>query len=95
MTRRLQHAQRDIRAQLDGVAVADALKLVLGLGARPQVDARTGAKHCVTRFRPHTSLAFENIYCFFVGVMMQRRAAWRDDADELRDAARARFLIDQ
>src|SRR5438874_8250772 len=63
--------------------------------AARQVDARTGAKRRIARWRPDAAFAFENVDRFFVGVMVQRRAARRDDADELRDTAGAAGLIDE
>src|SRR2546423_8385288 len=63
--------------------------------AARQVDARTGTKRRVARWRPDAAFAFENVDRFFVGVMVQRRAARRDDADELRDAAGPGLLIDE
>jgi len=62
---------------------------------RRQVDARTGREGRVPIAQVEDALAVDDVDDLVVGVAVQRRAAGRNQADELGDVQAAEVLVDQ
>src|SRR5262245_25607840 len=63
--------------------------------AARQIDARTGLELRIAAISPKASLALNNVYGFFIGMVMLRRASRRFDAHKLSNALRSEIRSNQ